>query len=108
MVGLNLNLGTSVLKREAKPIEDVDNRLTNAGWNRTASVADGRIRYYALAGVNITAIGGPFGTVIMPSGPVRGAMFGDNALNLSQTSAIGAGKAREEPQQPGPNSDQLV
>lgn len=108
MAGLNLNIGTSVLKREAKPIEEVDKRLTSAGWKRTASVANGRLRYYSLAGINITALGGPLGTVIMPSGPIRGAAFGDNALNFSTTSAIGAGAKVKKEEQPGPNPDQMV
>lgn len=92
----DINLGTSVLKREAKSIEDVAARLRRAGWEETGSVAGGRVRYFEEAGINITAVQGVFGTVIMPSGPVRGAIFGEDAVSLNRTSAIGAGKRQEE------------
>lgn len=91
MPGMNLNLGTSVVKREAKSIEEVDSRLVDTGWERTASILNGRVKYYQNAGINITAIQGPMGTVIVPSGPVRGAIFGKNAVRLGRTSSIGAG-----------------
>lgn len=91
MAGLNLNFGTSVMKREAKPISDVEDKLLNDGWKRTRMIAGGRVRYYQKSGINITAISGPLGTVIVPSGPVRGAVFGEGAVSLNQTSSIGAG-----------------
>lgn len=94
MVGERLNFGTSVVKREGKSIEKVDQRLRDAGWKQTASVLGGRVRYYELAGISITAVGGPFGTTIMPSGPVRGAIFGDDAVGVSTISSIGAGDGK--------------
>lgn len=96
MVGERLNFGTSVVKREGKSIERVDQRLRNAGWKFTGQTLGGRVKYYELAGVNITAVGGPLGTTIMPSGPIRGAIFGDNAVTVSRVSAIGAGDGRTE------------
>ena len=108
MAGLNLNFGTSVIKREAKPIDRVDSRLQNSNWTLVDSVAGGRVRYYEKAGINITAISGPLGTVIMPSGPVRGAIFGENAVSFNTTSSIGAGSKSEEAKAPQPNPDQMV
>ena len=108
MPGERLNFGTSVLKREGKSIEKVDQRLTNAGWVRTSSALNGRVRYYELAGINITAVGGPLGTTIMPSGPVRGAIFGDDAVGFSSVSAIGAGDGKTEVDETGPSPNQLV
>lgn len=80
------SFSTSVLKREDRPIEDVDNRLTNQGWKRTGQIARGRIRYYEKSGFNITAMQGPAGTVLFPSGPVRGLVFGDNAVTFANSS----------------------
>lgn len=77
MAGLDVNLGTSVLKREAKDIDEVEKILQRDGWEKTGQVANGRFRYYEYSNINITAIGGPLGTVIMPSGPVRGFIFGE-------------------------------
>lgn len=108
MVGERLNIGTSVFKREGKSIERVDQRLTDAGWERVDSIAGGRVRYYELAGINITAIGGPFGTTVIPSGPVRGFAFGEDAVKFSRVSAIGAGDNETETEQKSPNPNQLV
>lgn len=105
----DINFGTSVLKREAKSIDDVTRRLRNANWEETSSVLGGRVRYFEKAGINITAVQGAFGTVIMPSGPVRGAVFGDNAVTLNRTSAIGAGKrSGESTQRSNRSSDVMV
>lgn len=86
-----LNIGTSVLKREMSPISKVESRLLSKGWSKTGSAMGGRLRYYENAGFNITALEGPRGTVIFPSGPIRGVIFGENAVVASQTSAIGTG-----------------
>lgn len=108
MPGEKLNVGTSVLKREGKSIDQVENRLENAGWKRTGSALNGRLIYFELAGINITALQGPMGTVIFPSGPIRGRLFGEDAVGFSQTSAIGAGDGKTEERQTSPNPDQLV
>lgn len=91
MVGLNLNFGGAVLKREARPIGDVEQVFTRNGWTVTGQAAGGRIRYVEEAGVNLTLIQGPLGTVIIPSGPIRGSVFSDTFEVFSRTSVIGAG-----------------
>lgn len=93
----NLSFGTSVVKRENKPIDDVAQKLVSDGWEKTGSVASGRVQYFEKSGIGITAIDGPLGTVIVPSGPVRGSVFGDEAVSFGKTSSIGAGaKAPKE------------
>lgn len=92
MAGLNLNIGTSVVKREAKKISAVESRLLSDGWTRTGTALNGKVRYYQNSNFNITAMQGPLGTIIMPSGPIRGLIFGNNAVGINRTSVIGAGK----------------
>lgn len=88
MTGFNISL--SVLKRDSREIGEVDQILKNNGWTMTASVGPGdRIRYYEQAGFNITAIGGPSGTVILPSGPLRGRIFGDGVFLASSEGTLG-------------------
>lgn len=87
---MNLNLGSSVLKREVKDINEVINQLQRNGWSQTGSLGDS-VRYFENSGMNITVIDGPMATLIIPSGPIRGRVFGDSGLVANQTSVIGAG-----------------
>lgn len=82
--GPDINIGLSVLKREAQSITDVVNQLERNGWSRTRTVGDDRLVYLENNGINITAIRGPMGTVIIPSGPVRGRLFGENVELVSR------------------------
>lgn len=82
--GPDINVGLSVFKREAQSIQDVITSLQMDGWTVTNRVGDDRIVYFENSGFNITAIQGPLGTVIMPSGPIRGKIFGDNAVSVSR------------------------
>lgn len=91
MPEMDLNFGGSVVKREARPIDDVVSKFTRDGWEETGRVANGRLVYLEKSGVNITAIEGPVGTVLIPSGPIRGVVFGNVNL-FSRTSVIGAGR----------------
>lgn len=106
MAGLNLNLGSSVVKREAKPASRVKSSLERDGWSRISEVAGGRIAYYERSSINITVIDGPAGTVIIPSGPIRGKVFGnmelfsrDSVLELN--SSPGMSDERAETQMKG-------
>lgn len=85
------SFGSSVVKREAKTIDKVDKQLKRDGWQETSRLAGGRLRYYEQSGVNLTALEGPLGTVIFPSGPLRGKFFGELDM-VSRASVIGAGK----------------
>lgn len=95
MAGLNLNVGTSVLKRETRSIDQVEQHFLDRGWSRTGSALGGRVRYIENGSINLTLISGPLGTVVAPSGPVRGALFGDGAVSVGQNSAIGAGSSKD-------------
>lgn len=90
-----VSFGGSVLKREARSIERVRKEFSRGGWTRTGSIGE-RIQYYEKNGINITLIGGPRGTVIIPSGPIRGSIFSDDMKVVSRTSVIGAGKNNQE------------
>lgn len=95
MAKSGFNFGSSVVKRESKPIEAVEERLLGDGWKKTGEIASGRVRYYQKTGINITAVKGPVATLLMPSGPVRGAFFGDSAVGFNRTSVIGAGSSTD-------------
>lgn len=91
MSGLDLNIGSSVLKREAKSADKVKAHLQRSGWNKTGSLADGRISYFQKSGINITVVDGPMGTVVAPSGPIRGKLFG-SGVGINTSSVLGMGK----------------
>lgn len=92
MPGLDLNFGSSIVKREAKPARRVKQRLQRDGWREISEVANGRVTYWSKTNFSITVIEGPLGTTIIPSGPIRGKVFGDielfsrdGVLGISQT-----------------------
>lgn len=104
MPGNGINISLSVIKREAKPINEVVSKLTRDGWNVTSKLGNNRIVYLEKSGFNITAFKGPLGTVIIPSGPIRGRIFGEEVDFVNRTSSIGAsstqnvrGAAQREP-----------
>lgn len=90
MLGLNLNIGSSVFKREAKEMETVINQLKRNGWEESGSMGD-RVQYLENSQMSVTVINGVSGTLVVPSGPVRGKIFGDSGLDINQVSVIGAG-----------------
>lgn len=94
---LGINVGTSVLKREAKPISQVKSNFKSNGWEVTADLLGGRLVYVEKNGINLTLLSGPVGTVVFPSGPIRGAAFGDEAVSLNRVSSTGGSKDVEEP-----------
>lgn len=85
-----VNIGTSVIKRENKPADEVIRLLQQRGWSTTGTIGD-RVTYLENSGINITIIDGAMGTVIIPSGPIRGRIFGENTGFFSNVSVIGAG-----------------
>lgn len=86
-----VSLGTSVIKREDRPADQVITLLQRRGWEVTGRVGS-RITYLENSGLNITVVEGPMGTIIMPSGPLRGRIFGENTMFFSNRSVIGAGR----------------
>lgn len=98
--GPNVNLSLSVIKREAKPIDQVVNKFERDGWKVTDTLGGGRVVYLEQSGINITAVSGPLGTVIIPSGPVRGLLFGDEVRIISGISGVGMGSQAREGKKP--------
>lgn len=79
-----INIESSVLKRFDKSASEVRKELKESGFEDTGAVLDGRLAYHENAGVNLTTLDGPFGTLVFPSGPIRGALFGKSAVGISK------------------------
>lgn len=96
----SLNIGGSVFKRETASIDEVEQKLVKDGWDKTGTAGGGKVRYYQKSGINITTISGPMGTIVMPSGPLRGRLFGDQAVGISQMSLMGMGASADDDENP--------
>lgn len=83
-----INIETSVFKRYDASPERVHQHLINNGFEPTGQIMDGRIHYHENGGINLTMVDGPFGVIVFPSGPVRGAIFGKNAVGAGRTSLL--------------------
>lgn len=71
----------SVVKRLGTDIEMVSKQMAEAGFNKTGEALGGKAIYYEIAGINVTLIPTPTGgTLIFPSGPIRGKLKGDRAV----------------------------
>lgn len=93
---LGINVGSSILKRETRTLDSITEQLQADGWVQTGSLGN-RVRYFEKTGFNITAVEGPFGTVVVPSGPVRGRLFGSNSgLRANREGVIGTGRVEGE------------
>jgi len=71
----------SVVKRLGTDIEQVSKQMNEAGFNKTGEALGGKALYFESAGINVTlipAITG--GTIMFPSGPVRGKVKGNKAV----------------------------
>lgn len=95
---MELNIGTSVFKREDRPAREVISLLQGRGWEKTGTLGD-RVTYMENSGIGITVIQGAAGTLIIPSGPIRGMVFGRNNKLFSNVSVIGAGKRNKNERQ---------
>ena len=91
-----IEIGLSTVKRIAEPKERVESHLREGGWEETAITLGERVSFYENSGINLTVLEGPFGTVILPSGPVRGLLFGQNATVFSRESALGIEEVEPE------------
>lgn len=100
----DLNFGSSVVKREAKDVDKVRQHLERSGWELTGSIGS-RAYQYESSGVSITVMKGPLGTVIFPSGPIRGSILGKNNVLFSDTSVIGAGSSVKNKEQKAPKDN---
>lgn len=92
----NLNIGSSVLKRESASFDEVMEKLRRDGWSKTGELAQGRVAYLESSGIAITVVDGPMGTLILPSGPIRGRLFSSGSVGIGQESTIGLGEPAPE------------
>lgn len=73
---MKVNIGTSVFKREAEPKSRVVSVMKSNGWEEKGTFAG--ITYLENSGINISVVQGPGGgTLVFPSGVIRGMMFSD-------------------------------
>lgn len=77
------DIDLSVFKRRDEPLDAVHARLKSQGFEHTGTALNGRIHYHEnQEGIALTLVDGPAGTLVFPSGPLRGAFFGDRAVGL--------------------------
>jgi hypothetical protein len=76
-----LNFSSSVVRRESRSKQEVVNELMSQGWEQTGSMGN-RVSYLENGGISISVVSGPMGSVIVPSGPIRGRLFGQSGLNF--------------------------
>lgn len=77
-----VTISSSVIRRDSRSRPAVMKELKNNGWSRTGSALGGRLIYMENSGFSLTVVDGPAGTLVVPSGPIRGRVFGDSGLNL--------------------------
>lgn len=77
-----VNIGSSVIRRESRSADDVLDELRANGWSKTDEV-HGNIHYLENSGFSLTVIDGPLATTVIPSGPLRGRLFGTSGLEVS-------------------------
>jgi len=95
MAGPNINIGTSVFKRENRSYTDVLDQFQTDGWNKTGTLGS-KATYLEKDGIGITVIDGPMATLVVPSGPIRGRLFGQSGLSIGKKSVLGTGQVNGE------------
>lgn len=88
-----MNFGTSIFKREAKDAQEVIDHLRNNGWEVTGTLGN-RLTYMENSSFNLTIVDGVKGTLVVPSGPIRGRLFGNSGAMFNNTSVIGASASK--------------
>lgn len=78
-------------------MEDVVKQLKRNGWEQTGSLGE-RVLYFENSRIGITVVDGPMGVLVMPSGPIRGRVFGDSGLQINQSTVLGAGSSSSDPE----------
>lgn len=77
-----IDIGSSVIKRYDAPASQVRAMLAAGGFQETGSAMNGKVKFHQNSGINLTTVDGPLATLVMPSGPVRGSLFGDEAVGI--------------------------
>lgn len=75
----------STFERTSKSLDELHNELIEAGFEHTGEVGEGNIVHYHESenGVNLTLVELPRGSALFPSGPIRGTIFGDEAVGVN-------------------------
>lgn len=78
-----MELNLSVIKRTSSDIDDVKDELDSGGFVEKKEIMDGRVSHHENSlGIGMTVVDGPLGTLVVPSGPVRGLMMGENSVGI--------------------------
>lgn len=77
------NIELSVAERTSQDKEQVVAGLVEDGWEETGSLMNGKVGYYEKSGINITVADTRRGSVVFPSGPVRGNLLSNEAVSFS-------------------------
>jgi len=80
---LPIEFNSSVVKRVNMDWETFVDAVERSGFSQTGSAGGGRILYHENdAGFAVTLINGPRANLILPSGPIRGRLFGNSGFSL--------------------------
>lgn len=91
-----MNVDLSVIKRRTESASTIINRLKSQGFSQTNSIMGGRLVYLENSeGIGLTVVDGPRGTVITPSGPIRGMVFGENSVGLGIVRSSSNGSSKD-------------
>jgi len=76
-----MELELPVFKRLSTDFADLHEQFEEAGFKHTGEALNGKVHYHESAGIGITLVEGPLGgTLVFPSGPVRGFIYGENSV----------------------------
>lgn len=82
-MNLPIEFSSSVVKRVNMDWDVFVSAVEESGFEQVSSIAGGRILYHENdAGFGVTLVNGPRAKLILPSGPLRGRLFGNTGLSL--------------------------
>lgn len=77
------NVNLPVFKRTSAPADDVIESIKDGGFEMKGSALKGRLTHHENDnGIGLSVVDAPFGTVVLPSGPIRGAFLGENSVGM--------------------------
>lgn len=96
-----MDINLPVIKRTSSPMSDVIDSLEDSGFEQTGQMLGGAVRYYENDfGLGLSIFEAPRSTIITPSGPLRGAVFGSRSFGIgdvmSESSKESSGDGDED------------
>lgn len=92
-----MELNLSVIKRTSSSADQVKGELKSGGFIERKEIMDGRVSHHENSlGIGMTVVDGPMGTLVVPSGPVRGLLMGENAVGIGDAFPDVKGFMKEE------------